>query len=195
MSKHVIITGTGRTGTTFLMQLLSHLKLDTGYPYRNVDNICHAGLERNTISRNSPYIVKSPWYCDYLDKVLIQKDISIEYVFVPIRNVRAAAESRGLVTKLVGPSSSQIAGGLFRTNNVKEQEDILLKQFYKLCLDLSIKDIPLILLQYPKITKNPDYLFRKLKPILKAIEYDQFLLSFVQVVKPDWVHSFNKNDI
>lgn len=30
---HIIISGTGRAGTTFLVQLLTELELDTGFPY------------------------------------------------------------------------------------------------------------------------------------------------------------------
>jgi hypothetical protein len=34
---HAVITGTGRAGTTFLVDLLTHLGLDTGYSTNTLD--------------------------------------------------------------------------------------------------------------------------------------------------------------
>ncbi len=51
----VIITGTGRAGTTFLVQLLTELGLDTGYTRRTWSRDyfehCDAGLEFGRSSR------------------------------------------------------------------------------------------------------------------------------------------------
>lgn len=48
---HVVITGTGRTGTTFLVELLTHLELDTGFTAESVtqmkDQTGRAGLEHD----------------------------------------------------------------------------------------------------------------------------------------------------
>ena len=37
--KKVIVTGTGRCGTTYLMRLFTRLKLDTGFTSENMDYI------------------------------------------------------------------------------------------------------------------------------------------------------------
>ena len=54
---HVLITGTGRTGTTFLVQLLTNLGLDTGYTRQNMTlfEYARAGLEHNVTHKNAPY--------------------------------------------------------------------------------------------------------------------------------------------
>ena len=197
---HVLITGTGRTGTTFLVQLLTNLGLDTGYTRQNMTlfEYARAGLEHNVAHKNAPYIVKDPWFCDYAEEVLERDDIQIEHVFIPMRDLHAAAESRRYVVKNTPSKTalrpSQIPGGLWHTDNENEQEYVLLQQIYKLSLALSNATIPLTLLRYPKITKDCPYLYEKLKPILGEIGSSQFDSVFKETVRSDLVHSFNKND-
>ena len=60
----VIISGTGRSGTTFLVHLLTELGLDTGITARNWGKKyfehCNAGLEHELLDPETPYIVKNP---------------------------------------------------------------------------------------------------------------------------------------
>lgn len=199
-SSHIVITGTGRAGTTFLVQLLTNLGLDTGFTRQNMalfEN-ARAGLEHNLRDKNAPYIVKDPWFCDYAEDVLKRDDIQIEHVFVPMRDLHAAAESRRYVVKSIPSKTSlrpsQIPGGLWHTDNEDEQESILLQQIYKLALALSSTSIPVTLLHYPKIIKDRSYLYEKLKPILGEIDISQFSSVFEETIRTDWVHSFNEND-
>ncbi len=101
--KHVVITGTGRTGTTFLVELLTHLRLETGFSADDVISkkfsLARAGLEYDIMRKDCPYIVKSPWFCDCAQEIIYREDIVIEHVFIPIRDLNAAAESRRYVTK------------------------------------------------------------------------------------------------
>lgn len=200
LSSHIIITGTGRAGTTFLVQLLTNLGLNTGFTRQNMalfEN-ARAGLEHNLRDKNVPYIVKDPWFCDYAEEVLKHDDIKIDHVFIPMRDLHAATESRRYVVKNapLKPSlrPSQIPGGLWHTDNEDEQESILLQQIYKLALALSSTSIPVTLLHYPKIIKDSSYLYEKLKPILGEIGISQFSSAFEETIRTDWVHSFNEND-
>lgn len=47
----ILITGTGRSGTTFLIKLFSFLNFNTGYNKNNykqyISNNCNSGMERN----------------------------------------------------------------------------------------------------------------------------------------------------
>ena len=49
--RHLVITGIGRCGTTFLVELLTYLGLDTGFDPASVrsgiDHVARAGLERD----------------------------------------------------------------------------------------------------------------------------------------------------
>jgi len=211
--KHIVITGTGRSGTTFLVQLLTQLGLETGFDLQemesmNYDQNARAGLEYDIRQEGCPYVVKSPWFCDYAMEVLSRDDIRVEHVFVPIRDLYGAAESRRYVVrsdiskasllrrvkKKLKPSGA--AGGLWHTNSLKpgRQERVLAGKLYELMFALSDTMIPVTLMRYPKIVRDSSYLFRKLKPVLGEICYKDFEISFRKSVRPDFVHSFNDTD-
>ncbi len=207
--KHIIISGTGRAGTSFLVQLLTNLGLETGHTPNDVvlNEETRAGLEHDVRKEGAPYIVKSPWFCDYAEEVLKRDDILIEHVFIPIRDLHAAAESRRYVVKhtLAKFTTLQrlkyylgkhpkIHGGLWHTKKPSKQEEVLLRQIYKLVLVLSKTAIPVTFLHYPTIVRDSFYLFRKLKQVLRGVDYNQFQSMFHKTIRPEWVHSFNKND-
>lgn len=202
--KHVVITGTGRSGTTFLLQLLTRLGLDTGYSPEDIacDTPGRAGLEQDVRKKNAPFIVKSPWFCDYAHEVLQRDDIVIEHVFIPMRDLHAAADSRRHVAReaMRDASAAQrlrnkltqhsIPGGLWHTRNPQQQEIVLLEQIYKLMVALSDSMVPVTLLQYPRITLDSRFLYAKLLPILQGIDQRTFEATFKETVRPELVHAF-----
>jgi hypothetical protein len=206
---HVVITGTGRAGTTFLVQLLTNLKLDTGYNAETVrkglDENARAGLENDVRKEGAPYIVKSTFFCDYVGEVVKREDIRLDHVFVPMRDLRAAVESRKYVTKCAVSKMPffsklkhkikppKIRGGFVNTRNPWKVEKVLVLQLYNLILALSEAQIPVTLLQFPKLVKDGAYLYEKLKPILGTISYSEFDSTFSQTVRPELVHDFNQN--
>lgn len=216
---HVVITGTGRAGTTFLVELLFHLGLHTGYEADSIEQYkypnARAGLEADIRELPCPYIVKSPWFCAYAEDVLRRKDIVIDHIFVPIRDLYAAAESRRHVSRMDAAGTSfldyakrlllpksrftqeEVPGGLYGTNSTEPgaQEEVLLMNLYTLMLAVSGSEVPITLLRYPQLTRDSEYLFRKLAPILGEIDYSHFQDIFRSVVRPDLVHSFGENDI
>ncbi len=209
---HVVITGTGRAGTTFLVELLTYLGLETGFSADDIvskkNKVARAGLETDLRRKDCPFIVKDPWFCDYAEEVICRDDIVIEHIFIPVRDLAAAAESRRYVTKagisnmsftkrlkhMIRPK--RFRGGLWYSQSSEpgKQEEILLMQIYKLILAISDTTIPVTFLCYPRIVKDCPYLFDKLKPILKDITYESFCSVFSKAVRPELVHSFNIND-
>lgn len=145
------------------------------------------------------------WLCQ---RSCIWNNILIEHIFVPIRDLNAAAESRRHVSKtglsnlafserlryIFKPKS--FAGGLWHISpiNKARQEEVLLMQINKLMLAISGSDIPITLINYPKLTKDSAYLFSKLQPVLKNIEYKFFNEKFNEVIKQELIHSFNGCD-
>jgi len=202
MKNHVVITGTGRTGSTFLVQLLTHLNFDTGWTdpmvHYGFHEYARAGLEHNARNSWNSYIIKTPEFYSYAEDKLKYDNVIIDHIFVPMRDLHAAAESRRYVVKNTPSDSLKpfpfVPGGLSHTDDGDAQEYILLLQIYKLMLVISKTDIPLTLLNYPRIVKDCDYLYRKLTPILKDIRKDQFSFAFRKIVRLDLVHSFNEND-
>lgn len=196
MKRHIIISGTGRTGTTFLVELLTDLGLDTGFRRNNVSKRvfkgARAGLEKNIRSPKAPYIIKSPTLCNRIGKILERRNIAIDHAFVPIRDLKAATESRIRVFKARG---QDVKGGLWDTKKPSEQKSILAVKLHQLLLGLSKQHIPVTFINYPKLTKDPQYLFGKLEPILNGMEFGQFKESFDRKIKPKWVHKYNDKDI
>lgn len=206
MGSHVVITGTGRAGTSFLVALLTNLGLDTGFETGKMGLFPHAraGLERDIRLGDAPYIVKDPKFCNYVAEVVSDPLISIEHVFIPIRDLSAAAESRRDVTeRTVGeyPTDEQdavreagVCGGLWETRDPDAQEGVLLTKIYNLVLELSGEHIPVTLLRYPSLANDSEYLYRKLEPLLDGVEWSRFAAVFDQTVQPDWVSTFGEND-
>jgi len=211
--KHVLITGTGRAGTTFLVELLTNLGFATGFTADEIkkkkNKLGRAGLEHRLLSPNCPYIVKDPWFCDYAAEALEREDVAIEHIFIPIRNLSAAAESRRFVTReglKKKPLMKRIAfflgkkmefpGGLWHTRSLKKnaQEIVLLNQLYKLLLPLSEYHIPTTFIRYPRSVQDGQYLFEKLKPVLRDIDLTTFLDAHAKTARPDLVHQFNDDD-
>ena len=204
--KHVIITGTGRAGTTFLIELLTNLGLDTGFKPGEIelDEIARAGLELDIRDENAPYIVKNPWFMDYAKEVFARKDIEIEHIFIPVREIHAAAKSRSLVDKQARSQmdilrrffkkSSTIKGAYWHAKNQKEQERVLLDKMFNFLLNVSDTYIPVTFLRFPRIVNEAEYLFKKLSPILSGISYTEFSTVFNEIANPGLVHNFNKNN-
>lgn len=204
---HVVITGTGRAGTSFLVQLLTYLGLDTGFSAQRMvlDAASRAGLEYDLRQENAPYIVKDPNFSLYAEDILRnRKDILIDRVIIPMRDLHAAAESRRHVTNIAKSKLSpadwskvdptRIPGALWLTKDESDQESVLLDRLYNLILVLADTTIPITLMQYPRIVKDSQYLYTQLKPILKGTTYEKFESVFSKAVIPGFVHSFNEND-
>ena len=195
---HCIISGTGRAGTTFLVQLLTALKLDTGYdhPTSNIDPKSNAGMERDIRQADVPYIVKSPLLCDHLDEALQGNRIVIDHAIIPMRDLYSAAESRRAVHRKAGPVTPPgevVLGGLWHTKVPEEQESVLARQLHSLFYVIAKHDIPVTLLHFPRLVTEPEYLYKKIGFLFPDIGYDAFLQCFRKVSRPELVHDFQAN--
>ena len=129
---HTIITGTGRAGTTFLVELLTRLGLETGFrPDRmSIDKRAFSGLERSIRKRTAPYIAKDPANSKYLRELLASGNVVIDHAIIPVRDFEAAANSRVRVTELArGRNEVRANGGLWLTDDPTEQISVLYEQF------------------------------------------------------------------
>jgi hypothetical protein len=196
---HLIISGTGRAGTTFLVQLLTELGLDTGFsdPMSRVFANCNAGMEWDIRQPDAPYIVKSPHLCAQLDQVIEDRQVVVDHALVPIRNLHAAAESRRRVMARSDAKEwdGTVPGGLWLTDDPQQQEDVLSTQLYTLLETLARRTIPVTLLSFPKIVYDPRYLFGRIEFALNGASYEQFLAAFQITARPELVHRFGGEDV
>lgn len=190
-NRHVVITGVGRSGTTFLVKLLTHLGLPTGYTLEmleeHTDKRSHAGLERNLRNKNLPYIVKDPIMCNYIEEIVESKVIKLDHVYVPMRKLKDAAESRVRISEKNGFKPAK--GGMWKTNKPEEQANVLATTLYGLQVGLSKMDVPVTYLHFPTIVKDPTYTYRKLEYLVKDIDYDYFEKIFLEVANPSLTFS------
>jgi len=194
---HTIISGTGRAGTTFLVQLLTQLGLDTGFsnPHAKISPHNRAGMEWDLRKHadNAPYIVKSPALCEHLESILETSDIVIDHAIVPIRDLYSAAESRREVArrgnfKFLTP----LRRGFRRIRNPEEQENVLAQHFYQLLHTLAQHDVPTTMLFFPRLTTDPLYVYRKIRFLLGKTGYEEFTEAFRTISRPELIHDFQQ---
>lgn len=190
---HVIITGTGRAGTTFLLQLLMRLGMDTGYTEESFEIFTHsnAGSEWDIARDDAPYVVKSPWLCDTLEDMILRHNVAIDHAIIPVRNLHDAAESRRAVVQRVrAQAGDQLPGGLMYTDVPELQEAVLAAKQMKLLETLAKYDIKHSLLYFPKLALDSDYLLQKLSAVFGPLDPLQFLDAFNKTSRPGMIHRF-----
>ncbi|HUJ43043.1 MAG TPA: hypothetical protein VLW52_05480 [Opitutaceae bacterium] len=211
----VIITGTGRAGTTFLVHLLTELGLDTGYApgavREQIDPRCQAGLENDLWARRrkrtigdwlrqpkhtirdlvngplpAPYIVKDPALCETLGQLVACGGLTVDHVYIPIRDLAAAAMSRARV----GGAHGSMPGGLWKTDNPLHQKAVLAEMFFNLVHTLATHDLPHTFLLFPRLVEDADYTRQKLWFLVKDIDPASFRTAFEKVADRRLVHDF-----
>lgn len=196
----VMIAGTGRAGTTLLMRIFIRLGLPTGFTLEDVASVekltGRAGLEQNVFDldfENMPEIVKNPALCDLLKVALIEKNVTVDQIIVPIRNLDQAANSRVRVSEVeskngVGPL--QALGGMWETTDPEHQKNVLANKFYNLVNTAVSFQIPMIFLSFPKFAQDVDYCVENLGPFLKkryAISEKSLRQAHAQEVKLEFI--------
>ncbi|TCP27245.1 hypothetical protein EV656_101148 [Rhodovulum adriaticum] len=172
----VLITGTGRSGTTFIMRVFTQLGLDTGFTTADLENVeknvGKAGLEKSlnkdTI-RFRPEIIKTPHAVDIVDDALAEGWLKLDLCIVPIRELSAAASSRVAVTERARQSGLDLTktpGGLWKTDHEEGQLAALAESFYTLAYALVKHEIPVIFAEFPRIAQDEAYFIKVFGPVL-----------------------------
>ncbi len=186
-SRHLLIAGTGRAGTSFLVQYLAALGLDTVVDRPDGGRwfeAAQAGFEFLPIGDAAtwPYVIKSPWLADCIDAVLARTDIAIDAVIVPVRDLAEAAASRVITERRAvyerapwqaqldktWDSAGQTPGGIVYSLHAIDQARILAVGFHHLVQRLVAADIPVVLLSFPRFIDDGNYLYARLRHLLPA---------------------------
>jgi len=187
-SGHILISGTGRAGTTLLVKYFAALGFDVGF---SEDEIKHTsgGLEHfSDAEAPLPYVIKSPHYTETVGARLDRSTLTIKYCIVPVRRIFDAAESRRRVHRQGGGP-----GTIWLTDDPKKQETVLALQFYKLIEALVRHNIPTYFLYFPGFAESSDALYRGLKPVLDdhGVSQEQSDFAHREVVDLNLIHRFS----
>ena len=177
----IIITGPGRSGTTFLVQLLTRLGYDTGFePYNEpVAKEMRAGCEVQTQwfglpikekranMEKAPRILKAPEWSMALKECLFEEVYPIDHVIIPIRDLRIAAQSR------------LDAGCHYMTiGTVDDQESVHALMLGKCIEACYLYDIPYTLMKFPRLVADAPYCYRCLNEVFGWDNYEQDVQEF-----------------
>jgi hypothetical protein len=185
---HLLISGAGRAGTSFLVRYLAGMGLETHLAIHKEGEWfeeANAGLEDLPISNphmRLPYVVKSPWFCEFIDSVLQNSSILIDGVIIPVRDLAEAAASRVILElqsiHKLHPFMAELdhtwetwgntPGGVVFSLNPTDQARLLAVWLYRLVERLTKADVPFVLLSFPRLIEDADYLFEKLRTFLPS---------------------------
>jgi hypothetical protein len=186
--RHLLIAGTGRAGTSFLVRFLAELGLETHisrFGEDPWDDAAQAGLEDLPVVaglENLPYIFKTPWAYQFIEQMLADSAIEFDAVIIPMRDLVEAAASRSIVQLQAihgrAPWMAQMdnawedwgdtAGGAVFSLNPVDQSRLLAAGFHRLVNRLVQAEVPLIFVAFPRIVQDTDYLIGKLRPVIPA---------------------------
>ena len=171
--KKVLITGSGRSGTSFLMLIYSYLKQGTGWgdnAHTTLYKNCKSGLEDVKGLDSSNRIIKSPKFLRQLGKFYDKnKKIDILDIIIPVRNLEDVAKSR--------ERHGNQAGG-WQNSAIKDKESQIkyVNESYSMFLSTAAKyELPFTLIDFQKMVNDSKYLYRKIKHTFKEdLSYEEF---------------------
>ncbi|WP_174973296.1 hypothetical protein [Burkholderia contaminans] len=204
MKHHLLIAGTGRAGTSFLVQYLTACGLET-HLSRNpdgwIDENANAGLEDFPAKdADLPYVVKSPWLYEFVNELLARDDVQVDAVIVPMRDLVEAATSR-VVNELRARLGREeipneltrwhtwgtVPGGTVYSLNPIDQARLLSMGFHQVIHACVKKRVPLIFLEFPRFITDGKYLYEQLRSVLAGIDSSRAMRSHAQTARPDKV--------
>ena len=170
--RQIVITGTGRTGSTFLMQLLTRLRLPTGFTPGEFANCTdkyncrrHLGYEWGELSAQDlpgmlakgVEIVKSPQLAAAAEARTWLASAAVEHVILPVRDLASSSHSRAMRGH---NKNGGLPHGVDDAAGMERADEQLLSHLVVL---LAQHDVPLTLLDYPRHVLDARYAYGKLR--------------------------------
>ena len=158
--KKILITGTGRCGSTFLIALLAEIGFDC--ELNSIDSRTKGGHEvpvADLFLAGGPQVMKTPFLLDHFSTLWENRD-RVQLVLIPVRNISDAALSRHGNTIAFGAG---VPGGLWNAETLEDQEGELQGKLLEFILLLVEHGLPYKLLDFRRMTTDPGYLFASLR--------------------------------
>jgi len=194
--RHVVIAGTGRAGTSFLVRFLS----ECGVPAGDLDQLqyfddARAGLEQHLSNDTEAYLVKDPWFHEYMESLDLAA-IDLEAVIIPVRDPRLSALSRVRQERahsfkhddLQANRSTYgfVPGGVLYSLSVDDQERVLAVGQARLLAWCLERSIPTCLLHFPRLVNDCEYTVDTLWWLLgQFCDRDHAVAAFNRLAEPE----------
>lgn len=191
----VIIGGTGRSGTTFIIQMLTEMGMETGFDMDNIQRHLYkdkrAGMEfriqfsgtlkkaREYFNKEVPQIIKSPTMSLFLKLLLDLKVIKVAHVIIPVRSMLEVVKSREdndlqwIYTKKDDLSQKIFSG-------------YVLGSIIEACV---LHNIPYTTMSFPEIVNDREYCFNKLRLVFEHLDKERFDKAFTKLSKPKMIQT------
>lgn len=208
----ILIVGGGRSGTSFLVKVLTLAGLSTGFtedevlgkvPGYGIDEGIRAGLENPHASAGtSADIIKSPKYSFCIDAwskttdIPFKNKMNIEHVIIPIRDLETSARSRidvGLtVTKV--DSKAHVAAGRSVWNfntDLSGQIGFQAASWVQAIFSCEFLDIPYTLIHFPKLVDSYYYCYLELRKAIPMLDTDKFHAAHM-TARTGWTKNYEQ---
>jgi hypothetical protein len=185
----IVITGTGRAGTTVLVRILDALGLDTGIdsgkllPYMPR---VRAGLECRVDDPDAPTVVKDMTLGFRMREILEAGEVPIAHVLIPTRRLDIAVASRVRAADYGRRPFRR--GALTGTLHATEQEQVLVRMRDEIVEALNEYGVPYTTLEFPRFATDAAYAQEKLAPVVPGASLADFETALERCVRPELIH-------
>jgi hypothetical protein len=207
LGRHALIAGTGRCGTSLLVEVFSEIGLSTaiGREDDSYFSAVNAGHEISPAAQDLPYIIKSPFAYEWLSKKTSKHFLEkLDFAIIPVRSCSQSVSSR-LVNEYINmysdprdihpnygdwqespPISRGLApGGLHFPLDPRDQARFLAVCNLELIYLLASHGVHTLFLPFPEYAINPDLACRLLQPFL----------AFHKITDNELINALNRNRI
>lgn len=196
---HLLVSGSGRAGTSFLINWLHACGLDTGVRDGVWFPDARAGHEHAVgEAPGQPYVLKDPSLHEYLEVALATGALTIDGLIIPIRNLEDAAASRIVQERAAiaadtpqraGWSSAASApGGVLFSLDVGDQRDVLARGLARLLDIASRHAIPVAMPHFPELVEDFDHLWAAVGPMVEGqVDVQTARRAFMETADPGLV--------
>lgn len=179
--KRLVITGTGRAGTTWMVEWLRAAGLDCGDPLSEYyDEAARAGRERCALDVDAPAVVKDPWLWTYVDRL---DPATVAVLVMPVRRLEDAAKSRQTVEGVLGSGvSAHTPGGMLYSTLTVDLTRLLSVAFYTALQWAVEHNVPVQLLDFEQMMDNPQYAAEKMYPWCPGASMEELIQAHRRTV-------------
>jgi hypothetical protein len=185
----IVITGTGRAGTTLLVQVLDALGLDTGLGEGKLTPYgpgVRAGLECRIDDPAAPTVVKDITLGFRMRAVLESRAVPIAHVVIPTRRLDIAAASR-IRASAYGRLPFR-RGALTGTLRPMAQQQVLATVRGEMIDALDDFAVPYTELDFPRFATDAEYTHETLGFLVPGATVHDFRAALDQCVRPELIH-------